>query len=69
MPVIPVVRGGRIVYESVPWPAECKLQASRKPSDQMTDDEIKREIRLIDEGNEQELHRAFCVNPDCPAKR
>jgi hypothetical protein len=67
MPVEPVVRGSRIIYMSVPWPDECKLQA--RPREEMTADEIRAELKLLLTDREEDLHKACCVNPSCPAKR
>jgi hypothetical protein len=67
MPVEPVVRGFRVVYEVVDWPAACRLVS--KPVDQLSDDEIKAELALLDAGNENVLHQRFCTNVSCPSKR
>lgn len=67
MPIQVRVAGNHIVHEVVPWPAECRLKS--KPVAQLSEAEITRELKLLDDGNEDELHRAFCVNADCPAKR
>jgi hypothetical protein len=67
MPVVARFNGSTIVHEVVPWPAECKLQPRR--SEDMTDAEIRAELALLVTHREEDLHRAACVNPDCPAKR
>jgi hypothetical protein len=67
MPVVMRFNGTTIVHEVVPWPAECKL-APRDPST-MTRAEQMAELRLLATMREEDLHRAACVNPSCPARR
>jgi hypothetical protein len=55
------------VHVVVPWPAECRLEP-RKAED-MTPEELKAELALLVTHREEDLHKAACVNPSCPAKR
>jgi hypothetical protein len=66
MPIDYRVQGGRLVAVPVGWPDACKLRA--RPPEQMTMAEMKAEIQAHDDG-ETTLHREYCVNPTCPAKR
>ena len=67
MPVQMRFNGHTIVHEVVPWPAECKLQP--RPESEMTQDEIRAELALLMTDREEDLHKACCINPACPAKR
>jgi hypothetical protein len=67
MPVEIQVRGSQVVHVVVPWPAECRLEP-RKAAE-MTAEELKAELALLVTHREEDLHKAACVNPSCPAKR
>ena len=67
MPVVQRWNGTTVVYVNEPWPAACRLEPRK--SEDMTQEEIRAELRLLMTDRAEDLHRACCVNPSCPAKR
>ena len=67
MPVVQRFNGRTIISVVEPWPSECRLEP-RKAED-MTPEELKAELALLVTLREEDLHKAACVNPACPAMR
>jgi hypothetical protein len=67
MPVEMRFNGSTIVYVPIDWPAECKLEPRK--AEEMTPEELKAELALLVTHREEDLHKAACINPSCPAKR
>jgi hypothetical protein len=67
MPVVAKWNGSRMVHTVVEWPPECELRQRR--AEDMTKAELREELDLLMTFREEDLHKACCINPGCPAKR